>query len=127
MKSNPSRALIVAVSLNVILAAALIFVWRRSLQPTVSEAGKSDSSQMTAANSGSAKNSDNPSSDSMPAGVGGGNEPTLAPVQLTSQRMQTIGVKLGIAQMKVVSNDIRVTGNVDINERQLATVPNPLQ
>jgi Cu(I)/Ag(I) efflux system membrane fusion protein/cobalt-zinc-cadmium efflux system membrane fusion protein len=36
--------------------------------------------------------------------------------------MQSIGVKLGTAQMKAVSNDLRVTGNVDVNERQLATV-----
>jgi Cu(I)/Ag(I) efflux system membrane fusion protein/cobalt-zinc-cadmium efflux system membrane fusion protein len=36
--------------------------------------------------------------------------------------MQSIGIKLGTAQMKNVSNDIRVSGNVDVNERQLATV-----
>lgn len=51
-----------------------------------------------------------------------GNEPSLAPVQLTPQRLQSIGVRLGTAQMKAVSNDTRVTGNVEVDERQLATV-----
>src|SRR5438045_9634800 len=36
--------------------------------------------------------------------------------------MQSIGVKLGMVQMKAVSNDIRVTGNVEVDERRLATV-----
>lgn len=44
------------------------------------------------------------------------------PVQLTPQRMQSIGVKLGRVEMKRVSNEIRVTGNVDVDERRLANV-----
>ena len=120
MNGKTSRALIIAVTLNVILAAALFMVWSRSRQPVVSEAGKPDSSQMTASGGASAANSTDPNSNSAPAGAG--NEPNLAPVQLTPQRMQSIGVRLGTAQMKTVSNDIRVTGNVDVNERQLATI-----
>jgi RND family efflux transporter MFP subunit len=48
--------------------------------------------------------------------------PALAPVQLTPQRMQAIGVKLGTAEMKMVYDEIRVTGNVDLDERKLAYV-----
>lgn len=122
MKHRPSRAFIIAVTLNVILAAALFFVWLRSRQHVVSEAGNPDSSQVSGAKGTSATNSTDANSGSAPATSGADSEPTLAPVQLTPQRMQSIGVKFGTAQMKAVSNDIRVTGNVDVDERQLAIV-----
>ena len=48
--------------------------------------------------------------------------PHLAPVQLTPQRMQSIGVTLGTVEVKSVNDEIRVTGNVDVDERRLATV-----
>lgn len=47
---------------------------------------------------------------------------SLAPVQLTPERTQTIGVKLAKAEMENVIDDIRATGNVEINERQVAYV-----
>ena len=40
----------------------------------------------------------------------------LAPIQLTPQRMQSIGVKFGTVAYKNVSDEIRVTGNVDADE-----------
>src|ERR1700756_668178 len=46
----------------------------------------------------------------------------LAPVQLTPERMQSIGVMLGTAEYKQLSDDIRATGTVDINERLLSYV-----
>jgi RND family efflux transporter MFP subunit len=121
MNSKRNRALIIAVALNVVLALALFLVWWRSRQPVGSEARKPDSSQMTAEKGAAATNSADPIISSGPS-VSADNEPTLAPVQLTPQRMQSIGVKLGTAQLKTVTNDIRVTGTVDVNERQLATV-----
>ncbi len=120
MNNKRNRALIIAVVLNVVLAAALLFVWWRSHQPK-SEAGNPSSGIPAAADSPSANKSGDPNSSPSPAGTAD-SEPNLAPVQLTPQRMQSIGVKLGTAQMKAVSNDLRVTGNVDVNERQLATV-----
>ena len=50
------------------------------------------------------------------------NEPPLAPVQLTPQRLQSIGVKLGTAELKRVQAEMRVTGNVDVDERRIAYV-----
>lgn len=44
-------------------------------------------------------------------------ETPLAPVQLTPERMQSIGVTMGTAEYKQLSDDIRATGTVDINER----------
>jgi RND family efflux transporter MFP subunit len=46
----------------------------------------------------------------------------LAPVQLTPERMQSIGMKTGEVEYKQVSDDIRATGNVDIDERLVSYV-----
>jgi RND family efflux transporter MFP subunit len=46
----------------------------------------------------------------------------LAPVQLTPERMQSIGVQTGTAEYKQLSDNIRATGTVDINERLLSYV-----
>jgi RND family efflux transporter MFP subunit len=44
-------------------------------------------------------------------------EAPLVPVQLTSEQMQSIGVKIGTIEYKQLSDDIRATGTVDIDER----------
>lgn len=46
----------------------------------------------------------------------------LVPVQLTAERMQSIGVKTGTVEYKQLSDDIRATGTVDIDERLLSYV-----
>src|SRR5207302_3259243 len=53
---------------------------------------------------------------------GGSGEMPIGPVQLTPRRMQSIGVRLGRVQRKAVSDELRFTGNVDVDERRLATV-----
>ncbi len=49
-------------------------------------------------------------------------ETPLVPVQLTPERMQSIGVKTGTVEYKQLSDDIRATGTVDIDERLLSYV-----
>lgn len=49
-------------------------------------------------------------------------ETPLVPVQLTPERMQSIGVQTGTVEYKQLSADIRATGTVDINERLLSYV-----
>ena len=49
-------------------------------------------------------------------------ETALMPVQITPQRMQSIGVQTGTVEYKQFDNDVRATGNVDIDERLLAYV-----
>jgi len=49
-------------------------------------------------------------------------EAPLAPVQLSAEQMQSIGVKTGTAEYKQLSDDIRATGTVDIDERLLSYV-----
>jgi Cu(I)/Ag(I) efflux system membrane fusion protein/cobalt-zinc-cadmium efflux system membrane fusion protein len=49
-------------------------------------------------------------------------EPKLLPVLLTPQRMQSIGVKTGVVEFKGLHQDIRATGNVEVDETRLAWV-----
>ena len=44
------------------------------------------------------------------------------PLQLTPERMQSIGVQIGTVEYKQLSDDIRATGTVDIDERLLSYV-----
>jgi RND family efflux transporter MFP subunit len=47
------------------------------------------------------------------------NEP-LAPIQLTQERMQSIGLETGLVESKLIADDIRTTGAVDVNERLIS-------
>src|ERR1700710_2953177 len=49
-------------------------------------------------------------------------EMPLAPVQLTPERMQSIGVQTGTVEWKQITDHIRATGTVDINERLVSYV-----
>ncbi|MDP9052772.1 MAG: efflux RND transporter periplasmic adaptor subunit [Acidobacteriota bacterium] len=57
-----------------------------------------------------------------PAPAPDSGEPKLLPVQLTPQRMQSIGVKTGVAEFKTLHDELRVTGNVEVDETRLAWV-----
>jgi RND family efflux transporter MFP subunit len=59
-----------------------------------------------------------------PAAVPSANSsaPALTPVQLSPQRLQAIGVTTAVAEMQTVSNELRVPGNVEVDERKLAYV-----
>lgn len=61
---------------------------------------------------------------SAPSGVSekAANAPPLAPVQLTPERMQSIGVNTGEVQQRQITDHIRATGTVDIDERLISYV-----
>jgi Cu(I)/Ag(I) efflux system membrane fusion protein/cobalt-zinc-cadmium efflux system membrane fusion protein len=48
--------------------------------------------------------------------------PNLTPVQLSPQRLQAIGVKTAVVELQTLSDELRVPGNVDVNEQQLSYV-----
>jgi Cu(I)/Ag(I) efflux system membrane fusion protein/cobalt-zinc-cadmium efflux system membrane fusion protein len=52
----------------------------------------------------------------------GNGDPALAPVQLSPQRLQMIGVTFAAAEMKTLSQKLQVPGNVDIDEERLSYV-----
>lgn len=112
--------MILAINLNVLLAAALIALWWHSWRSTTDNSAPAAASAMQMSSGGQTTPS-TAGGDSTSSTMSGDDMP-LAPVQLTPQRMQSIGMKLGTVEMKKVSNDIRVTGNVDVDERRLANV-----
>ncbi len=56
---------------------------------------------------------------SMPAAK---TEAPLVPVQLTNEQMNSIGVKTGTVEYKQLSDEIRATGTVDVDERLQSSV-----
>jgi len=115
-QGNPKtrRALVIAITLNAVLAVSLLYVWWHSHHATASQPATPDSSQMTVESGGNSNSSQGEAAAS--------SEPSLAPVQLTPQRLESIGVKLGTAELKQVREEMRVTGNVDMDERRIAYV-----
>ena len=49
-------------------------------------------------------------------------EAALVPVQLSPERLQSIGVRTGRVESRIVEDEIHVTGNVVIDETRLSTV-----
>jgi Cu(I)/Ag(I) efflux system membrane fusion protein/cobalt-zinc-cadmium efflux system membrane fusion protein len=107
-------ALASAAAICILLAAALAYVLlyrNRTTPPATSQdpvvaRGPETASQPT------------PQSNASPAG----SEPPLAPVQLSPQRLQEIGVTTAVAELKNVNDDLSVPGNVDIDEEKLSYV-----
>jgi Cu(I)/Ag(I) efflux system membrane fusion protein/cobalt-zinc-cadmium efflux system membrane fusion protein len=75
---------------------------------------------------GMAQTSSTSAADSQPGSLGemqmNMQETPLAPIQLTPQRMQSIGIVLGKVESKSVSSDLRFYGNVQVDERRQAYV-----
>jgi multidrug efflux pump subunit AcrA (membrane-fusion protein) len=51
-----------------------------------------------------------------------GSETALAPVQLSPQRLQEVGVTTAVVELRSVNDDLSVPGNVDIDEEKLSYV-----
>jgi RND family efflux transporter MFP subunit len=107
--------LVVAIAFAVLAAG----VWWRygrnqasTRSQTVAPAVSSDSNQGQPEMSGMAPQPANPQQAEAP----------LAPIQLSPQRMQSIGLQLGQVEYKPVNDEIRFYGNVQANERRLAYV-----
>src|SRR5579864_8799382 len=108
------RAFVVALSAAIIFALGIVALsWRLSMNSTAAEhQGASGMPSMPASSSESR------SSGTMPMQ----SEAPLNPIQLSPQRMQSIGVQIGKVQSKIVSDELRFYGNVQPNERRLAYV-----
>lgn len=123
--TNYRRGMIIAISLNVLLVVALFAFWWHARHSTSKSAPAASSSmQSMQMEKGTQPMSTSPAAGTDPTtgAASPDNEMPLASVQLTPQRMQSIGVKLGKVELRTVSDEIRVTGNVDVDERGLANV-----
>ncbi|PYP90892.1 MAG: efflux RND transporter periplasmic adaptor subunit [Candidatus Angelobacter sp. Gp1-AA117] len=108
-KRNYRNAFMLALLVNVVLLAVAGFWWWKSHKPAPEDKSVAASPQSS-------------SQVSMNANAAPASETPLAPVQLTPQRMQSIGVKIGTAQWKTVESELRVTGSVDADERRISYV-----
>ncbi|HXM95228.1 MAG TPA: efflux RND transporter periplasmic adaptor subunit [Candidatus Dormibacteraeota bacterium] len=97
---------------NILLAVVLVGLWLhyRAANPM-------GDAQTKQANS-SAQDSMAASMTTPPAST----EAPLVPVQIPPERLQRIGVKTGRVESKVVEDEIRVTGNVAVDETRLSMV-----
>jgi RND family efflux transporter MFP subunit len=114
------RTSLVWLAVLAVLAGVWVYRSRSSRPPQAMSMPMSDDVQPVAAGpaSDAAKSSSSKPGMSMPEMK----DTALAPVQLTPERMQSIGVKTGTVEYKQLSDDIRATGTVDIDERLLSYV-----
>lgn len=97
---------------NVILIGALAGIWW-----TTRRSDKTQHPAVSASNAATQPVQSSFSSSAPPP-----TETPLAPVQLSSERLQSIGVKFGVVERKAVQDEIRATGTVAIDEARLSYV-----
>jgi len=109
---NYRNALVFALVGNLVLVGVLGGLWWRSQQHKKTEAALQTSPGEAAQNSPNGWES----------AAMAPKETALVPVQLSPARLQSIGVKTGRVESRIVEDEIRVTGNVAIDETRLSTV-----
>jgi len=122
---NYRRAFWIALTTTLVLAiVASVLWWRLSHTGTASQPGATSASDSMEA---MAHTSSTNASGSEP-GAGGDpqadnmQETPLAPIQLTPQQMQSIGIVLGKVEFRPVGAELRFYGNVQVDERRQAYV-----
>src|SRR5579872_2429019 len=107
---NYRKAFVFTVVSNLVLLVVLgVFWWRSSHQAEAAMQVTSTETQ---------ENSPNPSNGTAMAP----HDVALAPVQLSPERLQSIGVRMGRVERRNVSDELRVTGSVAVDETRLAYV-----
>src|SRR3974390_300782 len=108
---NYRNAFLIALVGNLALITVVIGLWWRFHRPaTQTQAAKEVAGVMESHGSTTAL----PSTQQM--------EAPLAPVQLSAERLQSIGVKFGVVSRKSLQDEIRTTGTVAIDETRLTYV-----
>src|SRR6266571_7189694 len=122
---NYRRAFWIAVTTTVVLAIVTsVLWWRLSHAGTSSQSGNSSASESMKAmgQTASANASDSDPGSAEEGQTGNMQETPLVPIQLTPQRMQSIGIVLGKVESKAVNAELRLYGNVQVDERRQAYV-----
>jgi Cu(I)/Ag(I) efflux system membrane fusion protein/cobalt-zinc-cadmium efflux system membrane fusion protein len=108
--NNYRNAFIATLIVSLLLAGGLVFVgWRYVLHPGPGAAGATPPPATAVAEAG-------------PQAASTSAQTPLVPVQLTPQRMQSIGITSSEVEMKSLSSEISAVGNVAVNERLQAYV-----
>lgn len=109
---NYRNAFFAALAIAVLFAIAVIYLWLQSSRAQTVQPG-----------SAPAQASPAPTEDMQTQSMAGAApQVALAPVQISSQRLQRIGVKFAKVERRQVRDSLRVTGNVDIDEERQAYV-----
>ena len=123
------RAFWIALTATIVLTVvASVLWWRLSHNGTASQTGATPASDsmeaMAQTSSGKASGSERGTGGAPQAGAMQEmpQETPLAPIQLTPQRMQSIGVQIDEVKYQPVNDEIRFYGNVQADERRLAYV-----
>ena len=119
------RAFWIAASATMVLAiVAAVLGWRlshagtasltgsRSAKPSVDAMAHTPSADTSESEAGSAREMQTSNLQEMP----------VAPIQLTPQRMQSIGIVVGRVESKSANSELRFYGNVQVDERRQAYV-----
>ena len=109
---NYRNALIAALVMNVILIAAVAGFWWHAHHPRTLQADGTPASNPAPQPESSTSSLPPPPETETP----------LSPIQLSAERLQSIGVKFGTVQRKDLKDTIRTTGSVAIDERRLSYV-----
>jgi len=110
--NNYRNGFVLALIANVVLVLMVAGLWWhfRTPKPTMAP----ESMAATPVAQGSSENS-------TPAPPPAQDTP-LVPIQISAQRLESIGVKTGVIERRAVEDEIRTTGNVAIDETRLAYV-----
>jgi Cu(I)/Ag(I) efflux system membrane fusion protein/cobalt-zinc-cadmium efflux system membrane fusion protein len=104
--------------------AVLVVTWayrsRWEKQPSAMNAPQTSNVQPVA--SGLASDAAKSTSSMQAMSMSEAKDAALVPIQLSAERMQSIGVKTGTAEFKELNDDIRATGTVDVDERLISYV-----
>jgi membrane fusion protein, copper/silver efflux system len=103
---NYRRLFVIAVALNLALAFAAYWFWQSSRGTKPSENAVTEHPPMEGFTPSAIESA----------------FPTLAPVELSPERMQSIGVRTGRVEYKTTSSEIRAMGTVEVDERRVAYV-----
>lgn len=106
--NNYRAGFLLTLTTSIILGLLLIGLWFH-YRSTKSTSPKSQQANGSTENSG-------PSAPPAPT------ETPLAPIQLSPERLQSIGVTTGEVEQKAVEDEIRTTGNIAVDETRLAYV-----
>jgi len=117
------RAFWTALTTTLVLAiAASVLWWRLSHVGAGSQSGPSSAPMQVTAETSSASASNSDPGSAAETQNGNMPETPLVPIQLTPQRMQSIGIALGKVESKSVSSELRFYGSVQVDERRQAYV-----
>jgi RND family efflux transporter MFP subunit len=112
-EQNYRRALAAVVAICLLLAVALGYVLLRGHRTAVTDENDPVIAKGPDATAQPIPTKDRAANDSAP---------NLTPLKLSPQRLQAIGVTTAVVEVQVLNDELRVPGNVDVNEQQLSYV-----